>query len=462
MKLIFVHGWSVTSTSTYGELPEVLQREAISNGLEIEIENIYLGEYISFHDEVILDDIARAFEKARVDKIGNERFACITHSTGGPVIRLWIDLFFKTDLPTCPLSHLVMLAPANHGSSLAILGKSRLGRIKAWWDDVEPGTGVLNWLQLGSADQWNLNHSWINYSYGENTFYPFVLSGEKIDDHFYDFLNPYLVEEGSDGVVRLTGANLNYQLIKLVQNCQAEELDARIDGTTIKAFPLEWDNAILTSPKCAFEVIPSASHSGDRFGIMGSVKKSRAIKPVVPSIFQALKVNSQASYDETVSAMRQRTENVQKSSRYIMFVFNIQDNYGNPVHDFDMLLLAGDNYEPGKLPKGFFIDKQKNSLSGNLVFYINYDKIKNIKDSKLGIRIVARPDEGFSHYAPAEFRMDGLTLESFLNPNQTIMVDVILTRLIAENTFVLDKITEIEPDFKKRKPSNETIDNLKG
>lgn len=460
MKLIFVHGWSVTSTSTYGELPEVLQREATSNGLEIEIENIYLGEYISFHDEVILDDIARAFEKARVDKIGNERFACITHSTGGPVIRLWIDLFFKTNLQTCPLSHLVMLAPANHGSSLAILGKSRLGRIKAWWDDVEPGTGVLNWLQLGSADQWNLNHSWINYSYEDNTFYPFVLSGEKIDDHFYDFLNPYLVEEGSDGVVRLTGANLNYQLIKLVQNCQAEELDARIDGTTIKAYPLELDNTILTSPRCAFEVIPSVSHSGERFGIMGSVKKNRVIKPVVLSIIQALKVNSQALYHQTVSEMYQRTENLQKSSRYIMLVFNVQDNYGNPVHDFDMLLLAGNNYEPGKLPKGFFVDKQKNSMSGNLVFYINYDKIKNIKDSKLGIRIVARPDEGFSHYTPAEFRMDGMEFESFLKPNQTVMVDVILTRLIAENTFVLEKFTGIERDFKERKPSNETIDNL--
>lgn len=126
MKLVFIHGWSVTSTSTYGELPEVLQSRAASNGLEIEIENIYLGEYISFHDEVMLEDIARAFDKARRDKLGDGRFACITHSTGGPVVRLWIELFFKNNLTACPLSHLVMLAPANHGSSLAILGKGRL------------------------------------------------------------------------------------------------------------------------------------------------------------------------------------------------------------------------------------------------------------------------------------------------------------------------------------------------
>jgi len=69
MKLVFVHGWSVTSTETYGNLPQVLEREA-DESLHVEIENIYLGEYISFHDEVNLEDIARAFEKARVEKLG--------------------------------------------------------------------------------------------------------------------------------------------------------------------------------------------------------------------------------------------------------------------------------------------------------------------------------------------------------------------------------------------------------
>jgi hypothetical protein len=37
-----------------------------------------------------------------------ERFACLTHSTGGPIARKWIDLFFKKKLKECPLRHLVM------------------------------------------------------------------------------------------------------------------------------------------------------------------------------------------------------------------------------------------------------------------------------------------------------------------------------------------------------------------
>ncbi len=56
MKLVFLHGWSSTNIDTYGELPEVLKREAPEE-LNLEIENIYLGEYISFHDEVTLSHL---------------------------------------------------------------------------------------------------------------------------------------------------------------------------------------------------------------------------------------------------------------------------------------------------------------------------------------------------------------------------------------------------------------------
>ncbi len=149
-------------------------------------------------------------------------------------------------------------------SSLTVLGKNRVGRIKAWWYDIEPGEGVLDWLQLGSKGQWNLNSSWLDYSF-ENTFYPFVLSGEKIDRHFYDFLNSYLVEKESDGVVRLAGANLNYQKMILKQDCNENPLTY--------TFPLYLQDEIKRSNKCAFGIIKNASHSGDKFGIMKRVKK---------------------------------------------------------------------------------------------------------------------------------------------------------------------------------------------
>lgn len=456
MKLVFVHGWSVTDIDTYAQLPEVLQKQA-SEELHLEIENIYLGEYISFHDEVTLEDIARAFENARIQKLSNEKFACITHSTGGPVIRLWIDLFYKNSLNTLPLTHLIMLAPANHGSALAMLGKARVGRIQAWFNGVEPGVGVLNWLELGSNEAWSLNDSWFEYTY-KNSFYPFVFSGEKIDSHFYDFLNHYLVEEGSDGVVRLSGANLNYQKLVLKQDCSDEELDASFHSQTLKAYPLKLQGGVQSTQNCAFEVIKNASHSGDKYGIMNSVKKNRVVKPVVFSILEALHVNSYERYNETVATMKRRTDDLQENeNKYIMFIFHVRDNFGNVIKDYDMLLLAGEEYAPSELPKGFFVDRQKNAQSGNLTYYLNWSKLKEVKDGKIGMRITARPAQGFSSYFPAEFRAQQIGLSDFLHANETVMVDIILERIIATNSFVIAPREKIEKDFKHRVPSSEHI-----
>src|SRR5579872_672078 len=120
MIVIFVHGWSVRNTDTYAGLPLWLQQAGPAAGLAIQVGHIYLGRYISFEDTVTLDDVARAFDQAIRDETPKwppgEKIACITHSTGGPVVRKWIDLYYPGSEANCPLSHLVMLAPANHGS----------------------------------------------------------------------------------------------------------------------------------------------------------------------------------------------------------------------------------------------------------------------------------------------------------------------------------------------------------
>ena len=337
-----------------------------------------------------------------------------------------------------------MLAPANHGSSLAILGKIKVNRLKGWIKGVEVGTKVLDWLQLGSSKQWDLNNSWMDYEYSENTFFPFVLSGVKIDKLFYDFINSYLVEKGSDGVVRLCGANMNYKTIKLKQQNSSNIL-------TLK-------NSVKSSPTCAFEVIANASHTGETYGIMESVKKNRVIKPVVNSIIEALQVTNTTQYNKTIENMKSRSEETQKNKqKFLMFIFNIKDNYGNQIYDYDMILLGGKEYNPEQLPKGFFIDKQKNNTSGNLVYYLNYNKLKDIKDGCFGIRIVARPDEGFCHYKEAEYRSDGVDLEEFLVGNESLMVEVILERCISRNTFVLDKVDEAKVKFDDREVGDEYV-----
>ena len=144
--VVFVHGWSVANLNTYGELPLRLRDEAKKQGTDIILKEIFLGRYISFHDEVRLEDISRAFQTAVKDRLADvlkdgTRFVCITHSTGGPVIREWFDTYYGDGSTMCPMSHLIMLAPANHGSALAQLGKGRVGRLKSWFEGVEPGQG---------------------------------------------------------------------------------------------------------------------------------------------------------------------------------------------------------------------------------------------------------------------------------------------------------------------------------
>ncbi|HXD36750.1 MAG TPA: phospholipase, partial [Rhodanobacter sp.] len=211
--LVFVHGWSVTNTSTYGQLPRQLQQQAAAAGMPLTLADIWLSEYVSFDDAVTMADLVRAFDHALRDlHLLDASIACVTHSTGGPVVREWLRA--QRDKPrshsTIKLSHLVMLAPANYGSALAQLGKGTLGKLKSWWNGVEPGQRILDWLALGSDASLSLN---LDYIHGTDPTsagqYLFVLTGDRPDRAFYDHLNSYTGEDGSDGVVRIAAANLN-------------------------------------------------------------------------------------------------------------------------------------------------------------------------------------------------------------------------------------------------------------
>jgi hypothetical protein len=461
MRRIFVHGWSVTNTNTYGELPATLSAVASSYHLELRIQHLYLGKYVSFHDAVTVDDIARGLNRALRDLPGNDgdiqEFSCVTHSTGGPVVRHWVDRYYGArDLESCPLKHLVMLAPANHGSALAVLGKKRVGRIKAWFSGMEPGQRVLDWLSLGSEGQWSLNQNFCAYDSATKGFYPFVLTGQGIDNRFYDFLNSYLVESGSDGVVRVAGANMNCRHIALVQS-----------RDVIRKSPMTFALRLASGQRRTPKVVPlgvfgNLSHSGKRMGIMRSVKRDATqTNPVVQEIMQCLQVNTKEAYLESAKMLTDLTDSQQKGKdRFSMLIFNIHDDTGERFakDDFDVFLLAGSRYQAQSLPKGFLKDRQMNRLTSNLVYYLNADKMAAIQDGLFGVRIVARPTSGFSRYAAAEFRSEGIKMSNILAPNQTTYVDITLRRLVDKNVFRFDRADRPSGSFKRIRPSGVETD----
>ena len=418
MIVLFVHGWSVTNTETYGELPRWLSQQTGPDGKPFTVDDVFLGKYISFEDTVTVDDIARALKFALNEKLGErlkkgERFAAITHSTGGPVVRAWMDLYWKTKLAKCPLSHLIMLAPANHGSALAQLGKSRLSRIKCFFEGVEPGQRVLDWLELGSEGSWKLNTSWLDYDCVPEGVYPFVLTGQRIDRELYDALNSYTGEPGSDGVVRVAAANINYGMLRLLQ--QGDDLVVEKVKRTVRT---------------AWGVVPRRSHSGDDMGIIRSVKLDNAANhPTAQWVLRCLGVNSTAGYNRVMKELDDLTAKIQADEReekvralfgkrtypnprHSMVLFRLVDDGGEVLSDYDLYFTAGPDYDEDELPDGFFQDRQRNQRNrGKLTYYLNYDVLEEGLKSK-GLRQAGLPGES----APRGRR--GETEAGFLSANR--------------------------------------------
>ena len=463
MRLVFVHGWSVTSTDTYGALPQYLKLQSSARKLDVTVEEVFLGKYVSFEDTVSVDDIARGFDAALRDRPslsaafrGRERFACITHSTGGPVVRQWIDRFYGGKLALCPLSHLIMLAPANHGSALAQLGKSRLSRIKAFFEGVEPGRRVLDWLELGSDPSWALNERWLSYDGVPSGLYTFVLQGQSIDRKVYDVLNSYTDEMGSDGVVRVAAANMNYALATLREK----------DGA------LSFDGIRRARPT-ALAILPGLSHSGTDMGIIRSVALEGAAKhPTTEAVLRCLAVASPTAYAELSTAFAAASDATQaaeagrkfkigpfhrtfRTDRCSMIVFRLVDDTGLAVTDYDLKFTAGPAYDENHLPHGFFVDRQRNQLSpGKLTYYLDHDVLtKGLAsqlDHRLGIKLTARPDEGLAKYGTVGFEGTGGDIVKAIRPNETLMVEIRLERKIDRQVFTLtdnlDKPEKIERD----------------
>jgi hypothetical protein len=351
-----------------------------------------------------------------------------------------------------------MLAPANHGSALAQLGKSRVARMKFFAHGVEPGTRVLDWLELGSDQGWRLNGEWLSYDCTSAGLYVFVLTGQTIERAFYDTLNAYTGEAGSDGVVRVAAANMNYGLIRLVQTSGG--LDLRRD---------------VRSKRTVLGVLPGLAHSGESIGILRSVKADDdGSHPTLHWLVRCLQVGSAAAYarlarrldrvtDETQSAERRRREDgllifrrTFTTSRYTMLVVRLVDDRGNMLSDFDVFFTAGPAYDPNHLAPGFFVDRQRNRLNpGTLTYYIDYDVMdewvqRPELEGRFGVRIVARPTEGFAYYTVAEYRGTWAALRQYLAPNQTVMVEVELERHVVEGVFRLTR--SLVPEEVQRTP----------
>ena len=230
-KLAVVHGWSDSGSGFFYLIESLIN----SDQTDLDPVNINLADYISMDDKVNFDDIAEQFNriwqaKVQAGELSKDPFSndVIVHSTGALVVRYWLTKYFKPE--TSPIKRFVMLAPANFGSYLARRGQSVVGRLfkggnKGNFTDeeknrrkfvarYETGEYVLRGLELASPFTWELakNDLFADQSfYGEGKILATVLIGNK----GWSGINSFANEDGSDGTVYMSTANLDCARLRI-------------------------------------------------------------------------------------------------------------------------------------------------------------------------------------------------------------------------------------------------------
>ncbi len=205
MSIVILHGWSDKADS-FKDLKTI-----ITAGLGAPPVSIYLADWLSLNDDVTLTDLAEAMQQAWMShglSTTPRDHDVVVHSTGALVVREWMTRYYTPD--TVPMKRFVMLAPANFGSGIAHKGLSFLGRaVKGWDSGFQTGTKLLRALELASPytadlanrDLFSETHRW----YGAGN----VLATVLVGDTGYDGIRSIANEDGSDGTVRISTANLN-------------------------------------------------------------------------------------------------------------------------------------------------------------------------------------------------------------------------------------------------------------
>lgn len=316
--VIIIHGWS----DKYENMKEKLDSGLTGSGYSTHYIN-----YKSLEDSATLEDLAEGlFEKLRMTMFKNtpvetillqesqspkRTLKFITHSTGALVVRQMIKQYAWYNGGKGIASHIdsiVFLAPANFGSPLAHKAPSLLGRIAKGNRDLEDfgevGVNILRALELASPKQWELADFDLFGSaplYGASGIRAFVLTGGSGYD---DIIRSFINEDGTDGTIVVSGANLNSR--KYVIDF--------IHGASIN----DWDKK---QPEIPFKIYPKLNHS--------TILEWDNIKDDVITCLDANK-----NYEKIGEDFGKTLKEYADEKQYQQFIFRVTDDRERPVTDY--------------------------------------------------------------------------------------------------------------------------------
>jgi hypothetical protein len=351
--VVLVHGYSVRTLDAYAQFPALLAAEGYANAA------IVLSAFNSLDDAITCDDLAVALENhvsqletRSSDPVDISASAFVCHSTGAIVTRRWIlnRLAAGKSIP----SHLITMAGANHGSTLAQLGETIAAHVfRKINGNTSVGSGVLTDLDYGSTFLLRLNREWLVQANAGSLapLYVFSMGGDSVGDWLKEIIWQ-TKEPGSDSTVRISGANLNYRI-----------LDA--DAGTGSLVPL------VPRQEVPHLVLHGYSHTG-ALGIIDAVTKST--DPPFAALLQALLVESPAEYSGVLEDWRSRTQ--AWTTSYAdqcdsTLVFSLRDRAERPIND--SLIVLGDSSGDAGAMSASFVNRpiQNEAVHSSVSFYLN-------------------------------------------------------------------------------------------
>ncbi|MDP2940520.1 MAG: hypothetical protein Q8O13_10710 [Candidatus Omnitrophota bacterium] len=395
------------------------------------------------NDEITIQDLGQAMGNAlKANKIPEtpHSFDVIVHSTGGLVIRQYLYHYFSDKVDKCPVKRLVMLAPANFGSPLAHIGKSMIGRLRLGWDWdhlLQTGTKVLEALELGSPISWRMaEQDLFNSSYQifkSADLFTTILIGTDA----YSGLGAVIHENGSDGTVRVSTANLNASYLKLIFKLPS--------GFEVIEHPSYYD-------PIAFGVIYDKNHS--------SITRPDLDKNFADLLIKSLSLENANEYKKHLDALSQISietfakglKDKKRTNRYHQYqhvVTRVRDQFGEGIPDYflEFFQEKGDKKETVmQKVQSEILEKvrpfSRDNSYRSFLFDITDMQTEILDQGKrIDMSICASAlSDRISYHDPQEhLTVASSQANTLLRPNTTLFVDIELPRLQSEKVFQFKK-----------------------
>jgi alpha-beta hydrolase superfamily lysophospholipase len=415
-RVLFIHGYSETSLGAYFDFPKIL------NDAGIGVQQIALSAFNSLDDEVTIDDLAAALADHVSDleatgwNLSNSGVIC--HSTGALVARRWL-LNRRAENPGSSIpSHLITMAGANHGSTLAQVGKSLLGYVQKIIQKriMSVGARVLTDLDYGSDFLLRLNDEWLIAQNDETLkdLYSFSMGGDFIgNDPAMNFIWQ-THEFGCDNTVRISGANLNYRILRA-------DPDA---GTITHAQPP------VAVPHL---ILPGYSHFGPDTGILGNVHAST--DPPAAAVLEALAVQGADDYAALAAkwgAVTNAWTEDRTDDANATLLFALSDRGGRSIDDcfigfLDLQTSNADVIQALATSSDAILRHspiQNNVALGSYSFYLNWAKYRLVQHQ---VHIEAHSPSELITYKPVDYQPTP-EVGKLIEPNQFTYVKVKMGR----------------------------------